>query len=520
MCDAAFILTAAVTAVVRASYSEEQQLAGQRVMVAEGLFSRAMEGVTGGVILAAFALTLGASDFAIGVIAAIPFLAQLAHLPAVGLLARYRDRRPLAVGAGVAARAILLLIAAVALFDLPVPKLPAVIALLVAYAVVSTLSGAAWQVWIRDLVPRHRLGAYFGRRMGILAGVGLVTLLAAGQFLSWWTARRPERILDGFGLLFVVGGVLGFTSSVILSRAPSLRADEPATPASVRASLARPFGERNYRRVLVFLAAWGFSANVALPFVSVVLLTTLGYGFEAVTALAALSLLANAVGFIAWAPLTDRFGNKPILFLSSTLFLVAMAAWAVLPKEPGLMILAAAAALHVVLGLATSGLDLASNGVVLKLAPDAEAPAYLASASLVRAVSTGVAPLVGGAAAALLAGRAFAVRVAWTHPGGEAVANVIRFAHYDFLFIASAVLGLYAVHRLLGFEEEGEAPPDAVVRAMRREVSQISSVAGMRQFAHVGSYMTELASSIERGLRSGKRPRAKRIETPRDGPPP
>ncbi len=469
-------------------------------MILEGIFCRAMEGLTSGVVLAGFAIALGATDLEIGLLAAIPFLAQLAHIPAIAILARYPDRKRVCVSLSVLARAAFPLIALVAFLPwdgVALRQVDVVIAILIAYSIAATLSGAAWQVWVRELVPREQLGAYFGKRMGILAAIGLIVLLASGQFLAYWNTNHADRALEAFGILFLIGGILGWVSSAIASRAPSAAA--PATVArDLRAALKAPLSSPNYRAVLIFLGVWGFAANLSLPFIAVVLLTRMGYGFGVVSALAALSLAANVIGFKMWGPLTDRFGNKPVLGVSASIFLAAMLGWAFLPQNASVIVLVGAAAVHVILGLAVSGLDVASNGIVMKLAPDDEAPAYLASASVVRALTAGIAPLVGGLAATFLAGREFAIRFTWTAPSGETSLTVMRFAHYDLLFIASAVLGLYALHRLLGFKEPGEAPQSEVVRALRREALTFSSIAGMRQFAHMGSYLVVAAYVFER----------------------
>ncbi len=453
-----------------ASYAPAQSDLGERRMIQEGLFSRTMDSLTGGVILAGFALALGATDVQIGVLGAIPLLAQLAHLPALALLRRFLDRRPLVAWVAGAARLLLLVLAALPFLDTRVSRVDALLALMAAYATLATLSGAGWQVWIREMVPRDRLGAWFGRRMAILAAVGLVTVLVAGEFVSLWRGGP----LVAYALLFALGGACGLASALVLARTPSVVVASPHAE-GVSLALRRTFCDSNYRRVLAFLAAWGFAANLALPFVSVVLLRTLQYPVALATLLAALSQATNVLGLRLWAPLTDRFGNKPVIALCAGLFVATMLAWALTPKLPVVATLVAAVAVHALLGFANAGLDVASTGLVMKMAPLDEAPAYLSSASLVKALAAGVAPLLGGLLVAALAGRL-----------------VLWFAPHDALFLASALLGLAAVHGLLRFREEGEAPAEAVMRAMRRDVGQPSSVAGMRAFAHVASYVVEV----------------------------
>lgn len=479
------------------AYSAEQADLGMQRMVQEGIFSRIMDGLTGGVILAGFALALGATDLQIGALTAIPFLAQLAHLPALALLRRFPDRRPLVAWLAGASRLLFFVVAALPFVEGPFDRVDALVAVMLAYATLATLAGAGWQVWVREMVPRERLGAYFGKRMAILAAVGLVTLLVAGEVVALWSRFVPHAPLAGFAVLFVVGGACGLASALVLGRAPSVVASGPA-PLPLRDALRKPFADREYRCVLVFLGAWGFAANLAVPFVSVVLLRTLGYSVALVTGLAALSLLANVAGLRLWAPFTDRFGNKPVLGLSASVFLVTILAWALVPKVPGPLVLGAAFAVHVLLGFANAGLDVASTGLTMKMAPDDDIPAYLSSASLVKALLSGVAPILGGILVTALGARRLSLQLAWSAPGGETVFTPLAFAGHDFLFLASVVLGLYALHRLLGFREEGEAPPEQVMRAMRRDVASPTSVAGMRAFAHVASYVVEASYRFTR----------------------
>lgn len=491
------------------AYTDDERARGMRAMIVEGGFVRAMESFTGGVVLAGFALALGASNFEIGLIAAIPFLAQLAHIPAVALLERWPNRKPLTIGAAALARVLFLAMAALPFLALPFATTWGLVALLTLYAVLATLSGAAWQVWVRELVPREQLGRYFGRRFAILSVVGLVTLLAAGQFVTQVSQRAPEWRLSAFAALIALGGVLGLMSAITQVRAPSLPSPGLRV-ASFPDSLKRPLRDANYRRVLVFLGGWAFAANLALPFVSVLLLRDLGYGLAIVTGLAATSQLANVAGFRMWSPLTDRFGNKPVLALSASVFLVGMLVWALLPKEAGTGFLVVTGVIHIVWGFALAGLDVAGNGIVMKLAPEDESPSYLASASVVKAIAAGVAPLLAGTVATLWSGHELAMRFAWTYPGGERIATVLQFGPLDILFLASFFFGLYAVHRLLGFQEQGEKPAEEVMRALRREVSSPTSVAGMRQFAHVASYLVEAAYRFEQTLD------VRRMAPPRD----
>lgn len=68
------------------SIIEPQELeTGLKRLVVEALFSNTAAALTTGVVLTAFALHLGANNATIGLLAAIPFLTQLAQVPESGL---------------------------------------------------------------------------------------------------------------------------------------------------------------------------------------------------------------------------------------------------------------------------------------------------------------------------------------------------------------------------------------------------------------------------------------------------
>jgi hypothetical protein len=64
-----------------------------RLVLFDALASEAMGTFTTGVFLVGFAVALGADNFAIGMLAAVPFFAQLLQIPAVLLVERWRVRR-------------------------------------------------------------------------------------------------------------------------------------------------------------------------------------------------------------------------------------------------------------------------------------------------------------------------------------------------------------------------------------------------------------------------------------------
>src|SRR3954471_3213700 len=119
----------------------------------------------GGVILTGFALALGAGPLVIGLLAAIPLIAQAAQLPAIVWVERSGKRRAIALWTITLAR-----VAIVGLAFLPyLAGQNLQIALLVAaqalISVLGSVGGCSLNSWLHQLLPAANLGVFFGQRL-------------------------------------------------------------------------------------------------------------------------------------------------------------------------------------------------------------------------------------------------------------------------------------------------------------------------------------------------------------------
>ena len=133
-----------------------------RLVLYDALASDAMGTLTTGVFLVGFALALGAGNFAIGVLAAVPFAVQWLQIPAVLLVERWRVRRDICVISAALGRTFLLAAAATPLIGGGVAVVALVVALAI-YQAMAAIAGCAWNSWMRDLVPSTQYGRFFGR---------------------------------------------------------------------------------------------------------------------------------------------------------------------------------------------------------------------------------------------------------------------------------------------------------------------------------------------------------------------
>lgn len=444
-----------------------------------------METLAVGAILTAFAIQLGASNFLIGALAAIPHLSQLAQVPALWTVDRVSSRRAVYTWSGYVARPMFLVIALTVF--LPSNQLALgviVIAFTLRYIAGAFLS-CAWNTWMRELVPDAVMGRVFGERQKKMIGIGMVVSLLAAGFIDLWGRFVPLPGTYAFAIVYTLAFFGGMYAVVTSQRISDIKAQPHVHTTHLLARLREPFGHRNFRRLMVFQGSWNFAVNLAAPFFTVHMLRRMELDLIVVIALATLSQLAAYFTVNHWGDIADRFSNKVVLRVCAPLFIACIFLWT-FTTMPDVHVLTypLLVLIHLATGLASAGVTLASGNISLKLAPRGNATSYLATSSMVNAIAAGTAAMVGGLTADLFASKELSFILRWHSERGAAELNALDFTHWDFFFLFATAIGIYALHRLSLVQEEGEVNESVVfdhLRAgARRTLRNLSTVAGLR----------------------------------------
>ena len=454
----------------------------RRPLVWDGAWANVLSVLTGGVLLVGFALALGAGPVTIGVLAAVPFFAQLAQIPAIPLIELIRRRRLIAVTANTCARALILAMAAIPFVRSPAVGQALLLGGTVGAAVLGAVAVCAWNSWMHDLLPKERLGRFFSQRLFWATAFGLVAGPVAGFAVDHWPFVPRITAYTG---LFAVAGLAGIVSSYWLSRVPDIPMRVSFEDRPFLASLRAPLRDPVFRRLLLFTGTWNFACNISAPFFPVYFMQQLGLSLVLVVGLWAVSQAANMLTMRIWGRIADRLSPRAILAVGLPVYLGAVLAlpFAALPR-PHPLTVPVLGVIHLVMGAATAAIGLASANIGLAMAPDRRATEYLASLSLVASLAAGSAPLVGGALAGLLAQQEVSVVVHWGAVAGGAEMVALRFRHWEFLFALTFVAGLYAVYVLSLIREGRTASERRVIGYLmleaQRTMRSLSSVSGLR----------------------------------------
>ena len=472
--------------------SEEDINTGLRWMTYEGMATLGFWSIVTSGFLAAFALALGANNFQIGVLAALPFLTQPVQIAAIPLIERIKRRKIIAVVAWIPAQLLWVPVALIPVYmDTPGAAAISMLLVLIGFrGILVAVGQCAWNSMMKDLIPQHILGSAFARRLMLAGIIGVFFALSASFFVDHWRGGPSgEEGAFVYTIPLLFGALtLAMGSPLSMALTPEPLMQPPAGPQpSLWSNLVTPFRDRNYRHLLRFLFLWGLALNLAIPFFAIYMLTVLDLSLAAVIGFTTLSQATNILFLRVWGRFVDRFGSKVILSLSASLYLLVILGWTFTTMpDRYFLTLPLLAVLHLLAGIASAGVTLTTGTIGMKLAPVGQATPYLAAAAIATNIGTGIGPLLGGLFADYFSVRSFTLNFEWTDPSRTLDLSALHLTGFDFLFGLAFVIGLFTINSLTSLREEGEVSKEVVLEAlaspMRNFSRPMSSVPGLNFF--------------------------------------
>ena len=363
----------------------------------EGAFAQAFVTWTSGIFLVKFALRLGASDALLGLLAALPFLAQTIQVGTAALLERgHEGRRAFTANTLLASRLLWLVPAGIALAgSAGSGALWAYLAVVLASSLAATAGSHGWLSWMGDLVPTRVRGRYFGFRGAVGAVVAVVGAWAGGTALDAFERGGAGR---GFAVVYAAAAAAGLGAWIAILKQyhPAPRRVPEREPFGTlwRATWASP----EHRRVFAFFSAWNVALGVAVPFWAKYMERDLGMSTAAIGVQGTVGLLVGAAFAPAWGRAIDRVGLRPVLLMNACAIAGIPFLW--IFARPGRVFPVWIDSVAV--GIFWTGFNLAALNVPLSCAPPRGRATFLGVFAALTGLAMGGACILGGAIASLL----------------------------------------------------------------------------------------------------------------------
>jgi MFS family permease len=416
-----------------------------RFVTVEGGFATVFITFTGGAFITGLALMLRANDFDIGLLAAIPFLSQVAQVISAYMVDRTGQRKRIAVVASAVARQMWWLV----LPALVLPeswRLETVLLVVVFSNLAIMIATPAWLSWMADLIPAKIRGRYFGFRSAVIAFVTVAATIVGGIVLDQFKLVGLEPV--GFAIIIVAGCLFALAAVLLLNKLP----DKPAQTIKTEVKwnhFLEPLSAKPFRHLLAVYFVWNFAIGISAAFFAAHMLTNLKMSFTLIAFYSSSAALVGIALNRPWGKLIDRFGCKPVVVLCSFgIALIPLIWW--IPRPGYLWILAFES---VYSGALWTGFNLAAFNVPLARSPQRGRTIYLAMFAMVTGLGFFLASLLGGVLAHNW--RDFHWQV-----GPQTVVN------YHLLFAISSGLRLLAALLLASLPEPSEKSVPVMIQFM------------------------------------------------------
>lgn len=325
----------------------------------------------------AFALFMRASAQQVAVLATLPALLGTMVALLAPLLAQWvRRRKPVILGAAILQGLVLLpLLASIWLAG--EHAFVVLLILITLYFAGANLAAPLWTSWLGDLVPERRRGRFFGHRTRWTTITTFSALVTAGIILHLGEAGQQTAI--GFAIVLGIGCVARLVSAYHLGQMQE--------PLHGNTLPRIPLGREWIRNVRQTGAFW-FTAHFALmqtavgisaPFFSVYMLRDLDFTYLEFMLNTGTAVLVQFLTLNYWGRISDAFGNRLIMVVTSLSVPLLPALWVVSDNFWYLL------AVQCLSGLSWAGFSLSAGNLLYDLVPRPQRSGYVALHSIVTA---------------------------------------------------------------------------------------------------------------------------------------
>jgi len=295
------------------------------------LFGNVSFSITGGTALTGYVKALGASDFAYSLLLGAPYVAKFMQLITSYVLEKTRARRTLLIWFGIVGRMLWLPVGLVPYFiptNQGMVQIWAILVLVMLLSCICAFNETAFNSLMADMVPVRISGRYFGARQCITMASGI----AAGFIVSWLLdTLTAGGSLMGYTIIFAIAGIFGALdiACYFFVEFPPMAASDPAQKKdSLPVMLREVFSNKNYRRVIILLTVWSFCSSLSSPFYSVHMLGPMKMTYSEINLLSTIMFNVAMLLFSGvWGKCIDRYGNKPVMQLSTFLLAFVPMLW-------------------------------------------------------------------------------------------------------------------------------------------------------------------------------------------------
>lgn len=447
----------------------------------DGAFATAFGTLVGGNFLIGFIKLLqpgASSDLWVGLVSAVPSLLGILQIPGAIWGRGFKSYKHYITPGGFLWRFLYLPFILLPLLALDPNVRLTILVLCVGVASASVLLiQPIYSELLTEMIPENSRGWFFGRRNAIVTAVGAAVGILGGLLLDRYRKQGQEAL--GLSVIFGCGLAFAATSFAAYLRMGDLQRPNPIRQSFTKslAAIKTPFADRDFRRVLIFLAMFFVGQAFAGGLFSAYALESLKLSFTIIQMTGVMNAIGIVLAAAFWGFIADKYGNKPTLILAGLGIATNPIAW--LLTVPGndarnIPILLGG---HVIMGFFGAGVGICQFNLLLVSAKPEDRANYIGAGLALQSVFAGIAPLFGAALMTSLRG------------------NMDPTLAYKWVFFATLLLRILAIFFIIPVREAGSSRVGRTLRDLGRVTPR--SVQTMRALAR-STDTAERTEALER----------------------
>lgn len=428
-----------------------QNLRSLKIANADGAFSTAFGTLVTGTFLVGFIKLLHGSDMWIGALSAVPSLLGILQIPGAIWGRSFKSYKRYITPGGFLWRFFY-----VPLIFLPLLNIDASLKLVILAVCVGIASASVlliqpiYSELLSEMVPENSRGWFFGRRNAIVTAVGAIVGLLGGALLDRYRVQGQEPL--GLSVIFACGIGFAVISFFCYMAMGDMKRENPLRQnfASSLSAIRAPFADREFRRVLLFLAMFFVGQAFAGNLYGAYALESLKLSFAVIQLTGVMNALGIVLGATIWGFIADKYGNKPTLILAGLGIATNPIAWLLTIPGNDAHNIPVLLCGHVVMGFFWAGVGICQFNLLLATAKPEDRANYIGAGLALQSVFAGIAPLIGAAMMATLR------------------SHLDPVVAYKCVFGVALLLRVSAVFFILPVREEGSSRVGRTLRDLRR----------------------------------------------------
>ena len=267
----------------------------------------------GGVAFAGYASSLGAGEFAFGLISALPVLASLIQIYASNLVLKTGKYKTMFLVGGIVQRASWIVVAFIP-YILPVED--SRLWLLIVLVTLAAMSGSCVAIThttlMGSVVPIDIRGRYIATRQKVCTAASLLFGLCIAFMLDYIPGFLSYTVVFG------VGGIAGLIDILMYTGIKFSVIPNKPEGFSLLASIKTCFTHSKMRNYLLFWTFWSFSINISGPFFNKYAIDVLSLSYMSIIIFG--QIVAQTMSFLVisrWGVFLDRYGSVPMMMIST-----------------------------------------------------------------------------------------------------------------------------------------------------------------------------------------------------------